>query len=74
MVQEFSGQWVVEAEAGPREGVSLATMLRYEISVVPKWSIPSTIVSHVVRSGLPANIAAIATRAEQVRSGPVCHM
>ena len=47
-------------------GPSLATLLRYEISVVPKLSIPSALVAHVIRCGLPANLTAIARRAEQV--------
>lgn len=50
-----------------RDGRSLGTTkLRYEISVAPKWSIPSTLISQVVKSGLPANICAIAERAEEV--------
>ena len=45
-----------------------ATRLRYEISVVPKWPIPKSVVSHLVKAGLPANITAIAERAEEVRN------
>lgn len=67
VVQEFSGQWTVEPDPTVRNGRSLGTTkLRYEISVAPKWSIPSTLVSKVVKSGLPANICAIAERAEEV--------
>ena len=33
---------------------------------MPKWPIPSSIVSHLVKAGLPANITAIAERAEEV--------
>lgn len=66
--QEFSGQWVVEPDPTVRDGRSLgATKLRYEISVVPTWPIPSSVVSHLVKAGLPANITAIAERAEEVR-------
>lgn len=66
--QEFSGQWTVEPDPTVRDGRSLGTTkLRYEISVVPKWSIPSTLVSHIVKAGLPANICAIAERAEEVQ-------
>ena len=42
------------------------TMLRYEISLVPKISIPSAALVHVVRAGLPANLKAVALRAEEV--------
>lgn len=66
-MQEFSGKWVVEPNPSVRDGRSLgATKLRYEISVVPKWPIPSSMVSHLVKAGLPANITAIAERAEEV--------
>ena len=52
-----------------RDGLSLgATRLRYEISVVPKWPIPKPVVSHLVKAGLPANITAIAERAEEVHA------
>ncbi len=61
LLQEFSGRWVVEPSPN-----GLSTLLRYEISVVPKMSIPSTFVSHIVRMGLPTNVSAIAERAEQV--------
>jgi hypothetical protein len=53
-------------EPNLRAAAPLASVLRYEISVVPKLSIPSTIVAYVVRAGLPANIAAIAAQAEEV--------
>eukprot|EP00884_Botryococcus_braunii_P019796 jgi/Botrbrau1/64/Bobra.0022s0057.1 len=63
--EEFTGQWVVEPNPAVTEA-KMATVLRYEIYIVPKWSIPSTIVTSVVKAGLPANIRAIADRAEQV--------
>ena len=37
------------------------------IASQPRLSLPSTIVSYVVRQGLPANIRAVAQRAEEVR-------
>lgn len=43
-------------------------MLRYEVSIVPKLSLPSTVVTTIVRCGLPANVQAIAERAEQANS------
>lgn len=45
----------------------MASMLRYDVTVVPKQAIPFTLVNHVVRAGLPANILAVTQRAEQVR-------
>ena len=69
VAQEFAGKWVVEPDPAVRDGRSLgATKLRYEISVVPKWPIPNSVVSHLVKAGLPANITAIAERAEEVQS------
>ena len=62
-MQEYSGKWTVEADPM----ASLSTLLRYEITIVPKLSIPSALVSCIVKAGLPANIMALAKRAEQVR-------
>jgi hypothetical protein len=59
---ELSGRWVVEPD--PAAAAGSATRLRYDISLKPRLSLPSTIVSYVVRAGLPANIKAIAARAE----------
>ena len=63
--KEFDGRWVVEPGGS---GDTPVTTLRYEIALVPKLSIPSAAIVHVVRSGLPANIKAIARRAEEVCS------
>ena len=51
-------------------GGSLSTVLRYEVAVVPHLSIPSAVVAHVVRCGLPANLTAVARRAEEVPPPP----
>ena len=64
-MQEFSGRWIVEPD--PSVSNSLATTLRYEVSIVPKFSLPSTLITTVVRCGLPSNVRAIATQAEKVR-------
>lgn len=58
-LQELSGRWVVEP-------CGMATMLRYDLTLAPKLAVPATLVNHVVRAGLPANILALAQRAEQV--------
>lgn len=60
----FEGRWLVEADPTVRQGM-LATLLRYEARLQPKASLPSAIVSQVLVAGLPANILAIARRAEQ---------
>ncbi|KAL4425806.1 hypothetical protein ABPG75_009822 [Micractinium tetrahymenae] len=62
--QEMSGRWVVEPD--PSSAVGMATLLRFDISVRPKITLPSAIVSYVVRAGLPANIQAVARRAEEI--------
>lgn len=63
LLQELRGRWVVEP-------CGMASMLRYDVTVVPKQAIPFTLVNHVVRAGLPANILAVTQRAEQVGSAP----
>ena len=65
-LQEYSGSWVVE----PDPSAHTTTLLKYEISLQPKLSIPSAIVTCVVKAGLPANMTAMAKRAEQVTSLP----
>ena len=64
--QEFSGRWVVEPDPAVRDSLQFATVLRYELSLVPRWPLPPALVTHVVQAGLPANIRAVARRAEQV--------
>lgn len=63
LMQEYSGSWVVEADPSAHT----TTLLKYEISLQPKLSIPSAIVTCVVKAGLPANMMAMAKRAEEVR-------
>ena len=63
LLQEYSGSWVVE----PDPSAHTTTLLKYEISLQPKLSIPSAIVTCVVKAGLPTNMQAMAKRAEQVR-------
>ena len=64
--QDFRGRWVVEPDSSVRNATDVATVLRYEVVLVPHWSIPSTFMSCVVKSGLPANLIAVAQQAEQV--------
>jgi ribosome-associated toxin RatA of RatAB toxin-antitoxin module len=62
--REFEGRWVVEPD--PASPGGLRSLLRYEAAVAPKMSLPATVVGYVVRAGLPANIRAVARRAEKV--------
>lgn len=62
LLQEYNGSWLVE----PDPSAPTTTLLKYEISLEPKLSIPSAIVTCVVKAGLPANMMAMAKRAEQV--------
>ena len=39
-------------------------MLRWEVEVVPKVTLPGALLSRVVAAGLPANMQAIARHAE----------
>ncbi|KAK9837252.1 hypothetical protein WJX81_001866 [Elliptochloris bilobata] len=64
--KEFSGRWVVEPDPGVCDGLQFATILRYELSLVPRWPLPSALVTHVVQAGLPGNIRAVARRAEEL--------
>ncbi|KAK9862967.1 hypothetical protein WJX84_003842 [Apatococcus fuscideae] len=64
--KDFRGRWVVEPDSSVRNATDVATVLRYEVVLVPHWSIPSTIMSCVVKAGLPANLIAVAQQAEQL--------
>ncbi len=57
---------MVEPDPAVCDGLQFATILRYELSLVPRWPLPSALVTHVVQAGLPANIRAVALRAEEV--------
>lgn len=58
----------MEPDPAVRDGLQFATILRYELSLVPRWPLPSALVTHVVQAGLPANIRAVALRAEEVQN------
>ena len=62
--KHFTGRWVVEPDAS--SSVGHATILRYDISVQPCIPMPPSVVSYVVRAGLPANVKAIVQRAEDL--------
>eukprot|EP01025_Chloroclados_australasicus_P067329 TRINITY_DN9309_c0_g1_i10.p1 TRINITY_DN9309_c0_g1~~TRINITY_DN9309_c0_g1_i10.p1 ORF type:complete len:831 (-),score=78.94 TRINITY_DN9309_c0_g1_i10:2398-4689(-) len=58
--EQFEGSWTVEGSSamGP-------TTLRYEVNIATVASIPKSIVRHVIRAGLPANVLAVAKQAEK---------
>lgn len=62
-MQEFTGRWVLEPVYEDEQEMC---RLRYEISIVPKQYIPASIVRQVIKCGLPANLDALASRAERV--------
>lgn len=62
--KELSGCWVVEPDPSSSSGQS--SQLRYDILIVPQLPLPSSIVSYIVKAGLPANIKAVVKRAEQL--------
>lgn len=64
--KHFAGRWVVEPDAS--SSVGHATILRYDISVQPCIPMPASVVSYIVRAGLPANVKAIVQRAEALAS------
>lgn len=62
--KQLSGRWIVEPD--PSSAAGMSSILRYEVSLQPDLPLPNSIVSYVVRAGLPANIKAVAQRAEAV--------
>lgn len=61
---EFHGKWIVESDVS--SPAQMTTFLRYEVSIKPKFSLPSRIVSYIVKAGLPSNIRAVASKAESM--------
>lgn len=64
--EEFYGRWIVESDLS--SSAQLSTFLRYEATVVPRFELPTKIVSYIVKAGLPVNIRAIAMKAEELAS------
>lgn len=62
--EEFQGKWIVESDVS--SPAKMTTFLRYEVSIKPKFSLPSQIVSYIVKAGLPSNIRAVASKAESM--------
>lgn len=66
---EFHGKWIVEGDVS--SPAQMTTFLRYEVSIKPKFSLPSQIVSYIVKAGLPSNIRAVASRAESMAADTI---
>ena len=62
--RSLAGRWVVTPVEGTAGGPSLATALRYELTAVPAWRLPPSLVTAVVAAGLPVNVRAVAAAAE----------
>jgi len=62
--EEFHGKWIVESDVS--SAAQMSTFLRYEVSIKPKFALPSQMVSYVIRAGLPSNIRAVALRSESL--------
>lgn len=60
------GRWIVEPD--PRSAAGSGSILKYDIAIQPRLSLPAPVVSYIVRAGLPANIQAIVDRAEHIAS------
>lgn len=61
---DFRGKWIVESDVS--SPAQMTTFLRYEVHIRPKFSLPSQIVSYIIKAGLPSNIRAVATKAESM--------
>ena len=59
----FEGCWILESDVS--SSAHMTTFLRYELSATPVSSLPSQIVSYVIKAGLPSNIRAIVGVAER---------
>jgi len=66
---EFYGKWIVESDVS--SPAQMTTFLRYEVSIKPKFSLPSQVVSYIVKAGLPSNIRAVASKAESMAADTI---
>lgn len=65
--KELNGRWIVQPNPSSSSGSrGQSCLLRYDISLSPRLPLPATIVSYIVKAGLPANINAVIRRAEQL--------
>lgn len=65
--KELNGRWTVQPNPSSSSGSrGQSCLLRYDISLSPRLPLPATIVSYIVKAGLPANINAVIRRAEQL--------
>ncbi|KAM7254063.1 hypothetical protein ACFE04_031745 [Oxalis oulophora] len=59
--KKFEGKWSVKC--GTR---SSTTILSYEVNVIPRFNLPAIFLERIIRSDLPVNLQALASRAEKI--------
>ncbi|RLN41713.1 uncharacterized protein C2845_PM01G25560 [Panicum miliaceum] len=59
--KKFEGKWSIRS--GPR---SSSAILLYEVNVVPRFNFPAIFLERIIRSDLPVNLRALASRAEKI--------
>ena len=60
----LSGKWSIVPDHTAAAGTG--SIIKYDLSLQPRFPLPSAMVSHVVRAGLPNNIQAIVDRAQKL--------
>ncbi|KAL5754182.1 hypothetical protein ACOSP7_022402 [Xanthoceras sorbifolium] len=62
--KKFEGKWSIKS------GPSFATTtLSYEVNVIPRFNFPAIFLERIIRSDLPVNLRALASRAERTYEG-----
>ncbi|XP_039781812.1 uncharacterized protein LOC120649168 isoform X1 [Panicum virgatum] len=59
--KKFEGKWSIRS--GPR---SSSAVLLYEVNVIPRFNFPAIFLERIIRSDLPVNLRALASRAEKI--------
>ncbi|KAL6894419.1 hypothetical protein ACP4OV_008517 [Aristida adscensionis] len=59
--KKFEGKWSIRS--GPR---SCSAILLYEVNVIPRFNFPAIFLEKIIRSDLPVNLRALASRAEKI--------
>ncbi|KAG2533975.1 hypothetical protein PVAP13_9NG198200 [Panicum virgatum] len=59
--KKFEGKWSIRS--GPR---SSSAILLYEVNVIPRFNFPAIFLERIIRSDLPVNLRALASRAEKI--------
>ncbi|KNA22884.1 hypothetical protein SOVF_030170 [Spinacia oleracea] len=62
--KKFEGKWSVKSKRR-----SSTTTLSYEVNVIPKFNFPAIFLERIIRTDLPVNLRALASRAESIFAG-----